>query len=42
MKTVKKGEGLMFLTKKDDENKKLKDFKTVKCFKCHKMGHYAR
>ena len=42
MKTVKEGEGLMFVNKKNDDKKKTPvDIEKVVCFKCHKLGHYA-
>ena len=42
MKSVKEGERLMIVTKKEDEAQKTKDINTIKCFKYNKMGHYAR
>ena len=42
MKTVKEEEGMMFVIKKEGDAQKPRGMKTVKCFKCHKMGHYTR
>ena len=42
IESVKEGEELIFVTKKEVEAQKPIDIKTIKCFKRNKMGYYAR